>query len=95
MGKNTKLVFISVAWSAPIFGPCVNLNTIEVLIHAGYTDGHVGSFKPLEVVPMRVSLIPDGSKPYPEGVGPGIFYLPTNGVSNRRTRLEVIRLNFH
>jgi hypothetical protein len=56
------------------------LNTIEVQLHAGYTDGHVGSFKPSEVVPMRVSLTSDGSKPYPEGVGPGIFYLPTTGL---------------
>jgi prepilin-type N-terminal cleavage/methylation domain-containing protein len=66
----------------------VNLNTIEVRLHAGYTDGHVGSFKPSEVVPMRVSITSDGSEPYPEGVGPGIFYLPTTGVSNRRTCLK-------
>jgi prepilin-type N-terminal cleavage/methylation domain-containing protein len=58
----------------------VNLNTIEVLLHAGYTDGHVGSFKPLEVVPMRISITIDGSKPYPDGVGPGILYLPRNGL---------------
>ncbi|MBW8041584.1 MAG: prepilin-type N-terminal cleavage/methylation domain-containing protein [Planctomycetes bacterium] len=59
----------------------VYLNTIDVLLHAGYTDGHVGSFKSSEVVPMRVSLTSDGSVPYPDdGVGPGIFYLPKNGL---------------
>jgi prepilin-type N-terminal cleavage/methylation domain-containing protein len=58
----------------------VNLNTIEVQLHAGYTDGHVGSFKPSEVVPMRISITSDGSEPYPDGVGPGIFYLPTAGL---------------
>jgi prepilin-type N-terminal cleavage/methylation domain-containing protein len=58
----------------------VNLNTIDILLHGGYTDGHVGSFKQSEVVPMRISITSDGSEPYPDGVGPGIFYLPKNGL---------------
>jgi prepilin-type processing-associated H-X9-DG protein len=58
----------------------VNLNTIDIKLNAGYTDGHVESYKTSEVVPMKVSLIPDGSVPYPNGVGPGIFYLPANAV---------------
>jgi prepilin-type N-terminal cleavage/methylation domain-containing protein len=60
----------------------VNLNTIDVKLHAGYTDGHVESYKSSEVVPMKVSITPDGSVPYPGGVGlgPGDFYLPSNGL---------------
>ncbi|MDH4238523.1 MAG: type II secretion system GspH family protein [Phycisphaerae bacterium] len=71
---------LSSYWSS-LKSESVNLNTIEVQLHAGYTDGHVGSFKPSEVVPMRVSITSDGSRPYPEGVGPGIFYLPTAGLN--------------
>jgi len=78
---------LSSYWSS-LESDSVNLNSIEVQLHAGYTDGHVGSFKPSEVVPMRVSITSDGSEPYPDGVGPGIFYLPKNGVSNRRTCLK-------
>jgi prepilin-type N-terminal cleavage/methylation domain-containing protein len=58
----------------------VNLNTIEVKLHAGYTDGHVEGFNASDVVPMRISITSDGSEPYPDGVGPGIFYLPKNGL---------------
>jgi len=58
----------------------VNLNTIEVLLHAGYTDGHVERYNASDIVPMRVSITCDGSEPYPDGVGPGIFYLPTSGL---------------
>ncbi|MHC4544497.1 MAG: type II secretion system protein [Planctomycetota bacterium] len=58
----------------------VNLNTIEVNLHAGYTDGHVECFNASDVVPMRISITSDGSEPYPDGVGPGIFYLPRNGL---------------
>ncbi|MHC4109802.1 MAG: type II secretion system protein [Planctomycetota bacterium] len=60
----------------------VDLNTIDVKLDAGYTDGHVESFKASEVVPMKVSTTPDGSVPYPGGVGlgPGDFYLPRNGL---------------
>jgi hypothetical protein len=51
---------------------------INVKLRAGYSDGHVGSFMPAEAIPMKVSVSPDGSVPYPSGVGlgPGDFYLP-------------------
>ncbi|UCF42873.1 MAG: type II secretion system protein [Planctomycetota bacterium] len=52
----------------------------NVKLHAGYTDGHVETFKSSEAVPMKVSITPDGSKPYPSGVGAGIIYLPENAV---------------
>ncbi len=57
-----------------------NRDTIEIKLHAGYIDGHVGSFVPAETVPMKVSIRDDGSIPYPDGTGPGIFYLPENGL---------------
>jgi hypothetical protein len=53
-----------------------DVSTIEVSLRAGYTDGHVQSFETSDVVRMRVSLTPDGSVPWPVGVGPGYFYLP-------------------
>ena len=51
---------------------------IDVKLQAGYTDGHVGEWKPSEGIIMKVSLTCDGSVPYPDGVGPGMFYLPRN-----------------
>jgi prepilin-type N-terminal cleavage/methylation domain-containing protein len=69
----------SAYWSSPR-SETVNLNTIDMILHAGYTDGHVESYKPSEAVPMRVSFNPDGSIPYPRIIEPGIFYLPRKGV---------------
>jgi len=53
-------------------------NKPPITLRAGYTDGHVETYSPSDVIPMRVSLTPDGTIPYPDGVGPGIFYLPAN-----------------
>jgi len=57
-------------------------DSFGIRLHAGYTDGHVGSFTASEAVPMKVSTTPDGSVPYPSGIGlgPGDFYLPANSV---------------
>jgi prepilin-type processing-associated H-X9-DG protein len=51
-------------------------------LNAGYVDGHVGSFKASETLPMQVSIAPDGTVPYPSGVGlgPGDFYLPRDSL---------------
>ena len=48
----------------------------DVKLKAGFVDGHVADWKPSEAVIMKVSLTCDGSVPYPDGVGPGLFYLP-------------------
>lgn len=53
-----------------------SLNTLGIKLHASYTDEHVESYSAQEVATMRVSMSPDGSVPYPDGVGPGDFYLP-------------------
>jgi len=60
----------------------ITLDMLNIKLHAGYTDGHVESFTSSEVVPMKVSITPDGSVPYPSGVGlgPGDFYLPRDGL---------------
>jgi len=51
----------------------------DVKLTAGYTDGHVETFNSLETVELRVSKTADGSVPYPDGIGSGIFYVPKNG----------------
>jgi prepilin-type N-terminal cleavage/methylation domain-containing protein len=48
----------------------------EVKLHAGYTDGHVGSFGSTDTVRMKVIMNCDTYEPYPDGVGAGEFYLP-------------------
>ena len=57
-----------------------NSSMPDIKLQASYTDGHVESYSASEVVPMRVSITSDGTVPYPDGVGPGIFYLPQNAL---------------
>lgn len=52
----------------------------EINLRAGYTDGHVESYSASEAVPMKVAITADGTVPYPDGVGPGIFFLPRNAL---------------
>ncbi len=52
----------------------------DIKLKAGYTDGHVETYSASDVVPMKVSITADGTVPYPDGVGPGIFYLPRNAL---------------
>ena len=52
----------------------------DIKLQAGYVDGHVSTWKPSDAFIMRVSLTCDGSVPYPDGVGPGLFYLPRNSI---------------
>ncbi len=52
----------------------------EVKLSAGYIDGHVENLLPSDTVPIKVSITTDGSAPYPDDIGPGIFFLPSNAV---------------
>lgn len=52
----------------------------EIKLKAGYTDGHVETYSSSDVVPMKVSITADGTVPYPDGVGPGVFFLPRNAL---------------
>lgn len=51
---------------------------LNLRLNAGYTDGHVDSFRPAETHPMRVSETSDGSRSYWEFDPryPGLFYIP-------------------
>jgi prepilin-type N-terminal cleavage/methylation domain-containing protein len=55
-------------------------NPPEIKARAGYTDGHVETYSTSAAVPMKVSITSDGRTPYPDGVGPGTFYLPINAI---------------
>jgi len=70
----------SAFWSRLKSDGDIDLDTIKVKLHAGYTDGHVESYSPQEVVEMRVSNKPDGSTTYDGELSSGIFYLPRNGL---------------
>ena len=67
-------------WSCPGGDSEGERAELNIKLHAGYMDGHVESYYPSETVPMKVSIVPDGSVPYPDGIGPGIFYLPLNAL---------------
>ena len=51
-----------------------------IKLRAGYTDGHVETYSASNVVPIKVSITADGTVPYPDGMGPGVFYLPRNAL---------------
>jgi prepilin-type N-terminal cleavage/methylation domain-containing protein len=55
-------------------------NPPEIKLRAGYTDGHIETYSASETVPVKVSITADGSVPYPDGVGPGVFLLPRNAL---------------
>jgi prepilin-type N-terminal cleavage/methylation domain-containing protein len=52
------------------------INDIKLTLHAGYIDGHVESYTAQDTEPMKVSITPDGSEPYCDGMGPGVFFIP-------------------
>jgi len=65
-------------WSGP--SPDVDLSTFNIKLHAGYLDGHIGSYSPSEVVPMEVIVNRETGEPYKPGLGPGVFFLPEDAV---------------
>ena len=75
-GSEVSLAY----WSRPNCNGEVGLEELKVKLHAGYTDGHVESYRPSQTVPMKVSFSSDGTVPYPDGIGPGTIYLPKNGL---------------
>lgn len=71
----------SAYWSQPGWGIPDELRQLKIKLHAGYTDGHVESYRPADTRPMRVIKDRETSEPYTSGVGgQGIFYLPRVGL---------------
>ncbi len=62
-------------WSIPQ-AEAADLTDLDIQLRAGFLDGHVETFRPEETFPIKVSLTNDGAMPYPDGVGPGVYYLP-------------------
>ena len=73
-------VVSSAFWSYLFSDGNIDLDSIKIKLNAGYTDGHVESYSASEVLPMRVSNVPDGSQTYIGYGSAGIFFLPKNGL---------------
>ena len=58
----------------------IGLDSITVRPQAGYTDGRVETYSAQEVVAMRAILDVATSQPYPDGIGPGVYYIPRSGL---------------
>ena len=71
-----ETLLLSSFWSA-----AGSLDAIpDVTLRAGYSDGHVETFSSKDTIQMKVSITSDGKTPYPEGVGPGIYFIPSNAL---------------
>lgn len=64
-------------WSRDNTATDISIDSIDVKFNAGYTDGHVEKFTSADVTPMKISIKPDGTKPYPDNISPGgTYYIP-------------------
>jgi prepilin-type N-terminal cleavage/methylation domain-containing protein len=65
-------------WKAP---GDPNTSMPSVTLRAGYADGHVETYQPVDAVPMRISVNPEGVPPFPDG-GPsaGLYYVPRDAL---------------
>ncbi len=84
-GSCEKFAGARVAEATSVSSPywsskCSSRDTLQIKVYAGYTDGHVEHFAPSQAVPMKVSKSSDGSIPYPDIRGSGVFYLPENAL---------------
>lgn len=78
-GITEETLFDASYWSGE--GPGAgDLEAFSIQLHAGYSDGHVGTYSASEVVPMEVIKDRATSTPYPRWMGPGIFFLPSDAV---------------
>lgn len=66
-------------WSYPR-SDANSLDLQKIKLYAGYIDGHVESYSATETVPMKVSMSSDCNVPYPDELGPGIFFLPATAI---------------
>lgn len=56
------------------------LEGIDIQLNAAYTDGHVEKYGAADVETMKVIWKRNTNEPYPEGIGPGHFFLPRAGL---------------
>ena len=49
---------------------------IDLFLNAGYTDAHVEQYSFSDSVAIKAILWPAKQLPYPDGIGPGLFFLP-------------------
>ncbi len=53
----------------------------KLTLRAAFTDGHVESYSSSQVIPMKVSMTPEGAPPYPDGTNSGgTFYIPQSAL---------------
>lgn len=55
-------------------------NMPQVMLHAGYTDGHVEAYSSFDTTVMKVIIDPETGETYDDSLGMGDFFLPLNGI---------------
>lgn len=58
----------------------IELTDIDIKMRATYSDGSVQTYSTAEVIPMKRSNNADGTVPYPDVLGSGTFYLPSDAM---------------
>lgn len=71
---------IAAFWSCAKQDGEVEPGKIDIKLRGGFTDGHVETYDASSLAAMKVSITSDGSRPYSDDAGPGMFFLPKNAV---------------
>lgn len=74
--KSTQTSKFPSLWSSGTMDQKADMQTFNLSLNAGFTDGHVETYGPENAVIMQASWNEQGTEPWPEGMGPGEFYLP-------------------
>lgn len=70
----------SASWSRPGNDTAEERRDLGVTLRAGYVDGHVESYCPIDTRAMYVIKHRETSEPYEPGDGLGVFYIPRVGL---------------
>ncbi len=71
----------SAFWSKPGDGTAAERQDLGVTLRAGYVDGHVESYCPVDTRAMYAILNRETNEPYQPGTtGPGVIYIPRVGL---------------
>ena len=76
----TGTLLSSSVWSKSKSFEEMQASDVTAVLNAGFTEGHVEKYSPAETTIMRVIWDCSTNEPYPQGLGPGNFYIPISAL---------------